>query len=232
MLFSLLLGRVWINLKTTRTKPDLERLVSQHPPGWKMVGHQRIDDFSWGQSVLSQHDIVTTRTYQHTDGRKVSVVMAWSGNGLNFQKIHEQQVCYKASGFEVSPLHIVSILTGTGSIDAMAFTGSIDAMAFTGSIDAMAFTASQDARKDDVAYWMVIDGIRERDIDKRNPIVRQFLQLLYLPSFFRGELPDILMVRVSSVRLANGQPTTAHIDYIKEWLKTISSADRQRITGW
>ena len=214
MLFSLLLGRVWINLKTTRTKPDLERLVSQHPPGWKMVGHQRIDDFSWGQSVLSQHDIVTTRTYQHTDGRKVSVVMAWSGNGLNFQKIHEQQVCYKASGFEVSPLHIVSILTGTGSIEVRAFT------------------ASQDARKDDVAYWMVIDGIRERDIDKRNPIVRQFLQLLYLPSFFRGELPDILMVRVSSVRLTNGQPTTAHIDYIKEWLKTISSADRQRITGW
>ena len=214
MLFSLLMGRVWINLKTTRTKPDLERLVSQHPPGWKMVGHQRIDDFSWGQSVLSQHDIVTTRTYQHTDGRKVSVVMAWSGDGLNFQKIHEQQVCYKASGFEVSPLHIVSILTGTGSIEVRAFT------------------ASQDARKDDVAYWMVIDGIRERDIDKRNPIVRQFLQLLYLPSFFRGELPDILMVRVSSVRLANGQPTTAHIDYIKEWLKTISSADRQRITGW
>ncbi len=214
MLFSLLMGRVWINLKTTRTKPDLERLVSQHPPDWKMVGHQRIDDFSWGKSVFSQHDIVATRTYQHTDGRKVSVVMAWSGDGLNFQKIHEQQVCYKASGFEVSPLHIVSILTGTGSIDAMAFT------------------AIQDARKDDVAYWMVIDGIRERDIDKRNPIVRQFLQLLYLPSFFRGELPDILMVRVSSVRLANGQPTTDHIDYIKEWLKTISSADRQRITGW
>ena len=214
MLFSLLMGRVWINLKTTRTKPDLERLVSQHPPDWKMVGHQRIDDFSWGQSVLSQHDIVTTRTYQHTDGRKVSVVMAWSGDGLNFQKIHEQQVCYKASGFEVSPLHIVSILTGTGSIEVRAFT------------------ASQDARKDDVAYWMVIDGIRERDIDKRNPIVRQFLQLLYLPSFFRGELPDILMVRVSSVRLANGQPTTAHIDYIKEWLKTFSPADRQRITGW
>ena len=214
MLFSLLMGRVWINLKTTRTKPDLERIVSQHPPDWKMVGHQRIDDFSWGKSVFSQHDIVATRTYQHTDGRKVSVVMAWSGDGLNFQKIHEQQVCYKASGFEVSPLHIVSILTGTGSIDAMAFT------------------AIQDARKDDVAYWMVIDGIRERDIDKRNPIVRQFLQLLYLPSFFRGELPDILMVRVSSVRLTNGQPTTDHIDYIKEWLKTISSADRQRITGW
>ncbi len=214
MLFSLLMGRVWINLKTTRTKPDLERLVSQHPPDWKMVGHQRIDDFSWGKSVFSQHDIVATRTYQHTDGRKVSVVMAWSGDGLNFQKIHEQQVCYKASGFEVSPLHIVSILTGTGSIDAMAFT------------------AIQDARKDDVAYWMVIDGMRERDIDKRNPIVRQFLQLLYLPSFFRGELPDILMVRVSSVRLTNGQPTTAHIDYIKEWLKTFSPADRQRITGW
>ena len=214
MLFSLLMGRVWINLKTTRTKPDLERIVSQHPPDWKMVGHQRIDDFSWGKSVFSQHDIVATRTYQHTDGRTVSVVMAWSGDGLNFQKIHEQQVCYKASGFEVSPLHIVSILTGTGSIDAMAFT------------------AIQDARKDDVAYWMVIDGMRERDIDKRNPIVRQFLQLLYLPSFFRGELPDILMVRVSSVRLTNGQPTTDHIDYIKEWLKTISSADRQRITGW
>ena len=214
MLFSLLMGRVWINLKTTRTKPDLERIVSQHPPDWKMVGHQRIDDFSWGKSVFSQHDIVATRTYQHTDGRTVSVVMAWSGDGLNFQKIHEQQVCYKASGFEVSPLHIVSILTGTGSIDAMAFT------------------AIQDARKDDVAYWMVIDGMRERDIDKRNPIVRQFLQLLYLPSFFRGELPDILMVRVSSVRLTNGQPTTAHIDYIKEWLKTFSPADRQRITGW
>jgi EpsI family protein len=212
ILFSLLLVDSRTRLQANRSKPDLEKLVSLHPPEWKMVDSKR-SNFWWSQTALTVYDAVALRTYQHADGRQVSVVMTWNGDGLDRQRIHEPQVCYNSSGFTVSPMHRVSISTGAGSIDAMAFT------------------ARQASREEDVVYWRVTDGIWEREPDNRNSMVRRFLRLLYLRGIFRGELPDNLMVRVSSVRPTIGQRTTAHFEYVRDLFKTISPADRARIIG-
>jgi len=211
ILFSLLLVESKINLRVKDSKPDLERLVSLHPPGWKVVEGQQVK-FLWEESVLSEYDVVASRRYQRADGRQVLVIMTWSGDGFRRQG-HNQQVCYIASGYEVAPPQPVSI-----SISA-------------GSIDAMAFSASRAAMEEDVVFWRVTDGLRERGIDSRRTLVHRLQRLLYLPDLFRGELPDNLMVRVSSVRLTNNQPTSAHIDYIREWLRAISPDDRALIMG-
>lgn len=211
ILFSLLLVESKINLRVKDSKPDLERLVSLHPPGWKMVEDQQVK-LLWDESVLSEYDVVASRRYQRADGRRVLVIMTWSGDGFRRQG-HDQQVCYIASGFAVTPPRFVSISTSAGSIEAMAFS------------------ASRAAMEEDVVFWRVTDGIRERGIDSRSTIVHRFQRLLYLPDLFRGELPDNLMVRVSSIRLRDNQPTSAHVDYIREWLRAISSADRAQIMG-
>ena len=211
ILCSLLLVESRAHLLVKGSKPDLERLVSLHPPGWKLIEGSQVK-FLWNESVLTQYDVVASRIYQHTDGRRVLVVMTWSGDGFRRQG-HDQQVCYGASGFTVSSPHSVSISTGTDSIEAMAFT------------------ASQPSVEEDVLYWRITDGIRERCIDSRNTIVHRLQRLIYLSNLFQGKLPDNLMVRVSSVRERDGQPATAHLDYVKEWPKAISPVDRARIMG-
>ncbi len=139
ILFSLLMVELKVNLRVKGSKPDLERLVSLHPPGWKMADAQQVK-FLWNESVLAQYDIVASRSYLQNNGRKVFVVMTWSGDGFHRQG-HDQQVCYIASGFAVSPAQFVSISTNAGSIDAMTFT------------------ASRAAMVEDVVYWRVTDGI-------------------------------------------------------------------------
>jgi len=211
ILCSLLLVELRLNLQVTGSKPDLERLVSLHPPGWKVIDGPQ-EKFLWDKSVLAQYDVVASRRYQHTDGRKVLVVMTWSGDGFRRQG-HDQQVCYGASGFTVSSQHSVAIQTGAGIIEAMAFT------------------ASQPSVEEDVLYWRVTDGTREIGINSRNTMAHRLQRLLYLPNLFQGKLPDNLMVRVSSVRERDGQPATTHFDYIREWPMAISSGDRVRIMG-
>jgi len=211
ILCSLILVELRERLLVQGSKPDLERLVSLHPPGWKMVEGSQLK-FLWNESVLTQYDVVASRIYRDTDGRKVLVVMTWSGDGFRRQG-HDQQVCYSASGFTVSSSHSVAISTGTDSIEAMAFT------------------ASQPSVEEDVLYWRVTDGIRERGVNSRNTIVHRLQRLIYLSNLFQGKLPDNLMVRVSSVRERDGQPATAHFDYVKEWPKAISPVDRARIMG-
>jgi len=211
ILVSLLLVESRVNLQVKGSKPDIERLVNLHPPGWKMVEGTQVK-FLWGESVLAEYDVVTSMSYQRTDGRKVLVVMTWSGDGFRRQG-HNQHVCYVASGFTVSSPHFVSIPTTAGNVEAMAFT------------------ASQPSLKEDVLYWRVTNGIRERGIDSKDTIVHRLQRLLYLPDLFRGELPDNLMVRVSSVRERDNQASTAHFDYVKEWPKALSPIDRARIMG-
>ncbi len=211
ILVSLILVELRLNLQVTGSKPDLEQLVSLHPPGWKVIeGSQKKN--LWNKLVLAQYDIVASRRYQHTDGRKVLVVMTWSGDGFRRQG-HDQQLCYGASGFTVSSPHSISIHTDAGIIEAMAFTASLPAV------------------EEDVLYWRVTDGTREIGISSRGTMLHRLQRLLYLPNLFQGKLPDNLMVRVSSVRERDGQPATAHFDYIREWAMAISSGDRIRIMG-
>ncbi len=211
ILCSLMLVESRVNLQVQGSKPDLERLVSLHPRDWKLVEGPQVR-LGVTESVLDQYDIIASSRYQHTDGRRVLVVMTWSGDGFRHQG-HDQQVCYSANGFTVNSSHSVSIPIGDDSIEAMAFTGS------------------KPTQKEDVLYWKVTDGIRERGIDSRGTLLHRLQRLIYLPDLFRGKFPDNLMVRVSSVRERDGQPATAHIEYVRKWLGAIAPVDRARIMG-
>ena len=205
LLFSLILVESRAkSIHGSGSKPDLERLVSAYPPGWTMVEGPLVDP-GWDKSALSAYDIVVTRRYRHPDGSLVSVVMTWSADGVH-REGHQQEICYNAQGFTTGPTQRISIMTSAGKLDASAFT------------------AIQGAVMENVVYWLVSDAIVLRDTDRLK-------KLRHLPRLLTGEFPDNMMVRVSGLSPFKGQNTTAHIDYIKEWLAAMHPTDRVRIMG-
>ena len=210
ILISLILIETRANSIHTKPRPDLKRLISQHPPEWIMADGPLVDP-SWNKSALSSYDNVVTRSFRRADGQQVMVVMTWSGDGFQ-REGHEQEVCFNASGFTATPTQPLSIATGAGKLNASAFT------------------ASRGGVVEDVVYWMVTDGYQIKRDNLISLLKDRFMKLMSLPHLLNGECPDNLMVRVTSIRSDSVQ-TSIPVDYIKDWLRMLPSADRARVMG-
>lgn len=204
-------GREYLTVKTPQ--PDLERIISEHPDGWKPLSGQSVDS-EWSKSLQASYDLVTTRLYQHVNGNSVSVLMTWSQDGIS-RPGHLQQVCYQVSGSEISTPKYVTIATKAGKQDGIAFT------------------ARHGNQIEDVMYWRITGG--KTDLSRDNVMFLLFSyrldKLARLTRSLLGNMPDNLMVRVSSLRHTPDQPATAHLDYIREYLETLPANDRKLIMG-
>ncbi len=192
------------------TKPDLQRLINLHPDGWTAIVSPFVDP-RWNETLKSDYDLVAAQAFQRGDGKKVVVVMTWSRDGMS-RPGHLQQVCYQSSGFTVTPTKVVTVATKAGKQDVIAFTGTHGNLI------------------EDVLYWRITGGTTDivaatsrhfGRVDKLNRLL----------SIIKGDIPDNLMVRVSSVRSTPDQPATAQIDYIKGFLEKLSPNDRKLIMG-
>jgi EpsI family protein len=199
---------VRLNPSGVFTKPDLQRLVSLHPDYWKAVPAKYVDP-RWNNSISDYYDTVVSQTYQRTDGRQVTVTLTWSRDGIH-RGGHFQEICYSAAGFFVSaPEHVV-VSTGFGNLDAIAFT------------------ATHGNKIEDVVYWRLTGGKTDNNSQKENFITYRFDNLFQI---LRADIPDNLMVRVSTVRSIDDLPTRAHIEYLKAFFRMLSPVDRKLIMG-
>ena len=177
-------------------QPDLQHLVNLHPAGWTAMASPFVDP----QSEKMYYDLVATKVYQRGDGKKVVVVMTWSRDGIR-RAGHPQQICYQAAGFKVTPPEYVSVVTKAGKQDVVAFTGRHGNLI------------------EDVMYWRVSEG--KNDMSTGWLVAFRINKLTRLVQHILGDLPDNLMVRVSSYRSSPDQPATAQIDYIRGFLEML-----------
>ncbi len=209
LLSSLLLVEVREYLINKKPPPDLERLISEHPVGWATLSSQSVNS-EWSKSMRSDYDMVTTRTYQYPDGKTVSVVMTWSRDGIR-RAGHLQQVCYLASGSTISTPKYATVSTKVGQQNVIAFT------------------ESHDNQIQDVIYWRLTGG--EIDIDTGYLLSWRIHKLFSIALNMFNDMPDNLMIRVTSMRSSSDKPATAHIDYIREYLERLPANDRKLIMG-
>ncbi len=211
LLSSLLLVEVREHLTFKGAPPDLERLINEHPDGWMALSGQSVDS-EWSKSLQSDYDMVTAQTYQHPDGKIVSVLMTWSRDGIH-RAGHLQQVCYQAGGSEISTPKQASVTTKMGKQDVITFT------------------ARQGNRVEDVVYWRITGGKLDLGTNQSLFSATRIDKMTRLARSLLGKTPDNIMVRVSSERLAPDQPATAHLDYIREYLETLPPHYRKVIMG-
>ena len=192
-------------------QPDLQRLVNVHPDGWTAIASPFVDP-RWNETMKSDYDLVAAQAFQRGDGKKVVVVMTWSRDGIR-RAGHSQQICYQAGGYTVTPPENATVATKAGKQDVITFTGTHGNLI------------------EDVMYWRITGGKTDISTGESRLVAVKFDKLSRLARHLFGNLPDNLMVRVSSVRSTPDQPATAQIDYIRGFLEMLSASDRKVIMG-
>ncbi len=213
LLFSSLLLTEVKEYQSSRSanQPDLQRLVMVHPDGWTAISSPFVDP-RWNESMKGDYDLVAAQAFQRGDGKKVVVVMTWSRDGVR-RAGHSQQMCYQAGGFTVTPPEYAAIATKAGKQDMIAFT------------------ANHGNLIEDVMYWRLTGGKTDISTGQSRLVALRFDRLNRLVQHLLGDMPDNLMVRVSSQRAVPDQPATAQIDYIKGFLERLSPSERKLVMG-
>lgn len=158
------------------------------------------------QGVLEKiYDQTLSRTYVDRAGRRVMLSIAYGGDQSKALQLHLPEVCYVAQGFQ---------LVGDGS-DRLATR--------FGVLPVQRLVARLQERNEPITYWITIG-----EHATRSGIQQKMRRLAYGLS---GEIPDGMLVRVSSI--SNDEPDAWRLQdqFIAELLATLGAAERVRLIG-
>lgn len=144
-----------------------------------------------------------SRTYVNSDGKRVMLVIAYGENQSDNTQLHYPEVCYPAQGFQIKKRELSWV----------AVKGK--------NIPVTKLVAEQNGRIEPITYWATIG-------DK---VVRPGWQtkVEQLNYGFKGEIPDGLLFRVSSI--GDSSEYSVHQEFINELITNIDSKDLPALIG-
>lgn len=151
------------------------------------------------------YDQLVSRTYVNGAGQRIMLVVAYGGQQADTLKAHRQEVCYAAQGFQINALTSAVLDLGHSRIPVTRMV------------------AVAGARSEPVTYWFtmgsrVVQGRAERLI----------VQLRYGLS---GEIPDGLLVRVSSLSKGAEGEYRNHVAFLAALFAAMRPSDAARLAG-
>ena len=158
------------------------------------------------QGVLEKiYDQTLSRTYVDGAGRRVMLSIAYGGDQSKALQLHLPEVCYVAQGFQI-------VGEGSGRLASPY-----------GVLPVQRLVARQQQRNEPITYWITIG-----EHATRSGIEQKLRRLAYGLS---GEIPDGMLVRVSSI--TNDEPTAWRVQerFIAELLAALDGAGRARLIG-
>ena len=218
--FLMVLSLVLINEKKKHIynahPPQIKRLIDLHPDKWYPV-ESEVSSPAWVGRAQSEYDMVEARTYRNLEGQEVTIVMTWGRNGI--QKAgHVQQLCYSAQGFSITNQNNIEVPIRSKKLVVTNFVAS-----------------QLDGQAENVFYWRISDGKLLNNILKTGLDDQRFshriLRMREVVRYLFTDIPDNVMVRVSSRKYDHESVPVAPIKYIKEYLEIISSHDLKLLTG-
>lgn len=159
------------------------------------------------QQLLDRtYDEVLARSYRHRDGRRVMLSLAYGRNQHKGMNTHRPEICYPGQGFRI----VSSTEPGQ-----LGFQGR--------NIPVQRLVAAMGARNEPITYWLLVgDQITPFGYPQRWVTIRHGL---------RGEVPDGVLVRVSSVDADNAGAFLLHERFVQDLLGHLSAAQRVRLLG-
>lgn len=159
------------------------------------------------QRVLdATYDETLARTYRHSDGRRVMLSLAYGRNQHKGMNTHRPEICYPGQGFRI---------VSSTEAGKLGFQGR--------SIPVQRLVAAMGARNEPITYWLLVgDQITAFGYPQRWVTIGHGL---------RGEVPDGVLVRVSSVDDDNAGAFLLHERFVQDLLGHLSAAQRVRLLG-
>jgi EpsI family protein len=151
------------------------------------------------------YDQTLSRTYVDAAGRRVMLSIAYGGDQSKALQLHLPEVCYVAQGFQ---------LVRDGS-DRLATR--------YGVLPVQRLVARQQERNEPITYWITIG-----EHATRSGIEQKLRRLAYGLS---GEIPDGMLVRVSSITNDEAGAWRLQDRFIAELLGALGAPERVRLIG-
>lgn len=173
--------RPTVSLAQAGAPIDLKNQIPASFGGWSEVRYLTpvLPDPSLQARLDELYTQVLARTYRHADGRTVMLSVAYgSDQSSEATAVHRPEFCYTAQGFSVANLGESALPVGTSP-----------------PLKVQRLLARQGSRLEPILYWVTLD--REAVLPG---VGRKLTQLRY---GLRGEIPDGMLIRVSTLETAN-----------------------------
>lgn len=187
---------------------DLETLIPKHFRDW----HEEAQNFGGvinpqqKESLDKIYNQTLARTYVNSKGSRIMLSVAYGAQQNDQLRIHQPEGCYVGQGFHIS---------GTSKATEIA-TG-------IGSLPVTRLSATLGRRHEPITYWMRIgDGIARTQWEMKR---------IQLSNGLMGNIPDGMLVRVSSISVKDADAFELHHDFIDALLTNVDSAGRYHLIG-
>jgi EpsI family protein len=158
------------------------------------------------QSVLEKiYDQTLSRTYINGAGQRVMLSIAYGGDQSKALQLHLPEVCYVAQGFQM-------IKEDEGALPTRF-----------GELPVKRLVARLHERNEPITYWITIG-----EHAARAGIQQKLRRLAYGLS---GEIPDGMLVRVSTIQANDTQAYAVQDRFVTDMLGVMAPRDRARLLG-
>jgi len=186
---------------------DLETVIPRQFGAWTEEQKQQIQlvDPRQQQVVERIYSQVLMRSYVNGEGTRVMLSIAYGSNQSDDLQVHRPEVCYPAQGAQVLSTSDASLSTQWGEIAIRRLTTQLG------------------PRHEPVTYWVMVG---DRAIV--STLQGKLTQLSY---GFRGQIPDGMLVRASTIDTDDERAFTQQAQFLTDLLAAVPSDSRRRMSG-
>ena len=189
-------------------KLDLERSVPKQFGDWKATPERATVINPQAQTLVEKlYSEVLSRTYvDKTDGYEIMLSIAYGGDQRKEMAVHLPEACYPAQGFRILDNQIDKIDLPDGRLAVRRLDTELNA-----------------TRIEPVTYWAMVGKDQALGgLDQKLAALRYTL---------RGQIPDGLLFRVSSIDSHAGAAYRRQDEFIAQLLAAIEPEKRRRLAG-
>jgi len=189
-------------------KLDLEIVIPDRFGDWTMDNRAVGGVVNPQQTELLNklYSQILSRTYYNSQGYRIMLSIAYGENQREGTQLHEPEVCYPAQGFQLSSRKKGELNTSLGPIKVKRLETNLSQQ-----------------RYEPVTYWTTVaEEVYVDSIEKKIAEIRYGL---------RGDIPDGLLFRVSSIDRNSSQAYSMQQDFVNKLLESLPPDIRVRIAG-
>lgn len=190
-----------------REKTDLETMIPKRFDGWEIDPSVVPVQVSAAveASLDALYNQTLARTYINRRGERVMLSVAYGGDQSGNLALHKPEQCYTAQGFDVSKVRSTEMQTRFGDFPVTRLL------------------ARQGPRHEPISYWTTVG-----DKTVKNGLEQKILKVRY---GLTGQIPDGMLVRVSTLQANEDESYAVQGGFIKAMLAALSAKDRERLVG-
>lgn len=185
---------------------DLTSLIPTRFGEWKETAQVARTVNPQTQALLDKiYSQILERVYQDASGNRIMLAAAYGADQRGSLEAHKPEVCYPAQGFVIKANQEVSLQTDFGVVAARRV------FAVAGN------------RQEPLTYWFTMSN--------QQVMSRTEKRLVEIKSALTGQIPDGLLVRVSSISSDPNNAWAIQQRFLNDLLHHLNPEGRRRVAG-